>query len=177
MLGDDGLKFRGKAVISGGLIELASKAALGSGYVEFVASSTASAVLQIDRGDAPRAGGAFANTLSNFSDGDEAVDLRSIAFASGATAVLTGSTLELSDGGKTYSFNVAGGTDSSYQAVSDGQGGTLIQAGTTAAAVVVFAQTAAAFAPAGAAQAALVSGGASSGLTPLLHATASAGRL
>jgi len=154
-------------VISGGTIELGKSGQLGTGSVVFVEPSSGSAVLQIDAGDAPAAGGTFANTISNFSGANEDIDLRSIAFVAGASATVVGSTLVLHDGGKTYTFNIAGSTAAAYPVLSDGHGGTLIDPK-----AVAFAHTAAAFAPSDAAKTALVSSTSPSGLTPFLHATA-----
>jgi autotransporter passenger strand-loop-strand repeat protein len=167
--GADDLKFAGKAVISGGTIELATKDALGSGYVQFVEPATGSAVLQIDAADAPKAGGTFANVISNFSGANEDIDLTSIAFVSGASATVVGSTLVLTDGGKTYTFDVAGGIADAYPVLSDGHGGTLIDPK-----AIAFTQTAAAFAPSDAAKTAPVSSTSPMAHTPFLHATASA---
>ena len=162
--------FSGKAVISGGTIELATAGALGTGAVTFVEPATGSAVLQIDAADGPAAGGSFANTLSNFDGAHEGIDLRSIAFVAGASARVIGSTLVVSEGGKTYKFDLAGGIAGAYRVLSDGHGGTLI--GPTLA---QFAQAAAVFAPLGCAKTALVPGVASTGQTPFLHVTASGG--
>jgi hypothetical protein len=131
-------------------------------------------VLQIDAADAPKAGGTFANVISNFNGVNEDIDLTSIAFVSGAAAAISGSTLVLTDGGETYSFDIAGGTAAGYSVTSDGHGGTLIDPS-----AALFAQTAAAFAPADAAKTALASGASPTDHMPLLHATASAaaGRL
>lgn len=162
--------FDGSAVISGGTIELAKAGALGTGYVRFVEPATGSAVLQIDAADAPKAGGTFVNTISNFSGAHEDIDLRSIAFVSGATAKLTGSILALTDGGKTYKFKLAGSMAGAYPVTSDGHGGTLIDP-----TVARFAQTAAAFAPSDAAITAPLSAGGTSGFAEMLHAANSAG--
>jgi autotransporter passenger strand-loop-strand repeat protein len=162
--------FAGKAVISGGTIELASAGALGSGTVQFVEPTTGSAVLQIDAADAPAAGGTFANTIVDFSGANEDVDLRSIAFVSGASATVSDGVLVLTDGGKTYSFNVAGTTAGLYPVLSDGHGGTLIDPQALA-----LTHAMAAFATPGAASAAPISRTTSSAETPFLHATASAG--
>jgi len=167
--------FAGKAAISGGTIELATVGALGSGYAQFVEPSTGSAVLQVDAADAPKAGGTFVNTIDDFSGANEAIDMRSIAFVAGAFATLTGSTLVLHDGGKTYTFDVAGSTATTYSVIGDGDGGTLIDPPASDPAVARFAQTAAAFAPREAAKTALVSSTASVAQTPFAHATASAG--
>jgi autotransporter passenger strand-loop-strand repeat protein len=179
LLSGAGAAFDGRAVISGGTIELAKSGALGTGYVQFVEPSTGSAVLQIDAADAPAAGGTFANVISNFSGAHEDIDLRSIAFVSGASATVSSSTLILTDGGKTYKFKLAGSMAGAYPVLSDGHGGTLIDPitaapKTTDPTVLAFAHTAAAFAPSDAANSALVSSTSPIGETPFLHATASA---
>ena len=165
-----GARFSGKAAIEGGTIELATSGALGTGYVEFVEPATGSAVLQIDAADAPAAGGTFSNTIDNFSGAHEDIDLRSIAYVAGASATVSGSTLVLTDGGKTYKFKLAGSVAGAYPVLSDGHGGTLIDPD-----VARFAQTAAAFAPADAAKTALVSATSPVAQSPFAHATASAG--
>jgi len=178
-LGDAGTSFSGKLAIEGGSAELASAGALGTGYVQFVEPSTGSAVLQIDAADAPAAGGVFANTIDDFSGAHEDIDLRSIAFVAGASATVVGSTLVLSDGGKTYKFTLEGGIASAYPILGDGHGGTLIDPTAAPRAIgpqaLAFAHTAAAFAPSDAATAAPVSGASPIGQTPFLHASASAG--
>ena len=148
-----------------------------------MAPSSGSAVLQIDAADAPAAGGAFANTISNFNGANEDIDLTSIAFVAGASAAVIGSTLVLTDGSATYTFNIAGTTAGAYPVLSDGHGGTLIDP-TTAAAhkaldpkVLAFAHTLAAFAPADAANTALVSSTSPNALSLFAHAAASAGRV
>jgi autotransporter-associated beta strand protein len=177
----DGAKFAGGAVISSGTVELAVSKALGSGYVQFAEPTTGSAVLQIDAADAPAAGGFFANVISNFDGANEDIDLRSIAFVSGASAFVTGTDLVLSDGGKTYSFGIAGSTAGAYPVLSDGHGGTLIDPEVIAPKksidpkVLAFAHSLAAFAPSDGANMALVSSASPAGQTPFLHAVASAG--
>jgi hypothetical protein len=171
------------------VIELARAGAIGTGYVQFVNPASGSAVLQIDAADAPAAGGTFANTLSNFDGANEDIDLRSIAFVSGATAMVTGSTLVLTDGGKTYTFKIAGGVAALYPVLSDGHGGTLIDPEAAPSGpnnptavepqpvvppVIAFAQAAAAFAPMQGANVALASGFSPASQTPFAHATASA---
>jgi autotransporter passenger strand-loop-strand repeat protein len=164
-----GTAFAGRAVIEAGSIELATSGALGTGYVQFVEPATGSAVLQIDAADAPAAGGTFANTLSNFSGAHEDIDLRSIVYVAGASATVSGSTLVLSDGGKTYKFNLAG-TTGAYTVTSDGHGGTLIDPRAAA-----FTQTAAAFAPEAAGKTALASSTAPSAHLPFGHAPPASG--
>jgi autotransporter passenger strand-loop-strand repeat protein len=118
--------FTGLTVIEAGTVELATAGALGTGNVQFIEPTTGSAVLQIDAADAPAAGGTFANTIDDFSGANEDIDLRSIAFVSGASASVSGGVLTLTDGGKTYKFNLAGTTAGAYPVLSDGHGGTLI---------------------------------------------------
>jgi autotransporter passenger strand-loop-strand repeat protein len=168
LLSGSGAAFDGRGVIGGGTIELATSGALGTGYVQFLAPATGSAVLQIDAADAPAAGGTFANRISNFSGANEDIDLRSIAFVSGASATLSGSSLVLSDGGKTYRFHLAGSIAGAYPVLSDGHGGTLIDPD-----AVAFGQAAAALSPSHAGGACATSSGGSFGDTPFLHATAS----
>jgi autotransporter passenger strand-loop-strand repeat protein len=168
---DKGAAFSGQVAIEGGTVELATSGAIGTGYVDFSEPATGSAVLQIDAADAPEAGGTFANAIHNFSGAHEAIDLRSIAFVAGASATIVGSTLVLTDGGKTYLFNIAGNTADAYPVLSDGHGGTLIDPK-----AVAFAHTAAAFAPSDAAKTALVSSASPTAPTPFAHAMASAGR-
>jgi len=175
-----GAAFKGRAVISGGTIELATAGALGAGSVTFVEPTTGSAVLQIDAGDAPTAGGTFANVISNFSGANEDIDLRSIAFVAGATATVMGSPLVLSDGGNTYTFNIAGSTAGAYPVLSDGHGGTLIDPRAVAPEaidpkVLAFAHTLTAFAPLDASRMALVSGALPGALTPFAHSIGSGG--
>jgi autotransporter passenger strand-loop-strand repeat protein len=169
VLGGAGAGYSGRAVVESGTIELSTASALGTGAVQFVEPATGSAVLQIDAADAPAAGGTFANTIINFNGPHEDIDLRSIAYVSGATAKVVGSSLVLTDGGATYTFNIAGNAAAAYPVLSDGHGGTLIDPK-----AVAFAQTAAAFAPTDAAKAALVSSASPAGLAPFAHAAASA---
>ena len=160
LLGCDGIEFGGKAVISGGTIELGASRALGSGYVAFVAPASGSAVLQLDAAAVPTVGATLANTLSDFSASGEVADLAALAYVSGASATLSGATLTLTDGTRNYGFHVAGAKAAgAYQVTSDGHGGTEIAA---------LIEVAAAFAPAPAGSAATISAGATSG--PLLTA-------
>jgi autotransporter passenger strand-loop-strand repeat protein len=172
VLSDLGTPFAGEATIDGGTIELARAGALGTGSILFDAPKTGSSVLQIDAAAAPVAGGTFANTIEGFSGANEDIDLRSIAFVAGATAKISGSTLVLTDGGKTYAFKIAGSAADAYAVLTDGHGGTLIDPK-----AVAFAQTAAAFAPSDAGRTGAVSSTSPSAVTPFAGATASAGHL
>ena len=171
ILDGDNAGFSGQTVISGGRLELASANALGTGKVTF-ATGIAPDTLQIDAADAPTAGGTFANVITNFASATDAIDLKSVGFATGATAKRTGSTLVLSDGGQTFDFHVAGAVGSSFTATSDGHGGTLISVATAG-----FAQAAAGFGgrSAAAAVSPVTSGGASNH-APLLAVGAATGR-
>jgi autotransporter passenger strand-loop-strand repeat protein len=157
LLSGDGAKFAGHAVISGGTIELGASHALGSGSVTFVEPATGSAVLQIDAADAPAAGGTFADIISNFNGANEEIDLPSLAFVSGASATVVGHDLVLKDGGKSYTFDIAGTVAGAYPVTSDGHGGTLID------------PVAAPLAPAGASHALFVQAMASFAAPPALH--------
>jgi hypothetical protein len=127
-------------------------------------------ILQIDAADIPAAGGVLENILSNFADTNAGIDLRGLTYVAGASAVVDGSTLELSDGGKTYGFDLDGDATARYAVTSDGHGGVLINP-----AVTLFAQAAAALAPTAAAKTALASATAPVAQTPFAHAMASAG--
>jgi hypothetical protein len=106
------------------------------------------------------------------------ITLANVPPAAGASAKVVGATLVLTDGGKTYTFDIAGGTAGAYPVLSDGHGGTLIDpipAATHAALdpkALGFTHAAAAFAPSDAANAALVSSTSPARQTPFLHAAA-----
>jgi autotransporter passenger strand-loop-strand repeat protein len=121
--------FTGELALSGGTAELATAAGVGGGAI--VWASTTSATLKIDAADAPHAGATFSSTLSNFDKEYDVLDLTQLAFVSGATAVLSGSTLVVTDGGGVYDFQLAGTAAATYSATSDGSGGTLVKASTT----------------------------------------------
>jgi hypothetical protein len=143
--------------------------ALGTGSLTFAAPANGSATLLIAAAGAPQAGTTFANTINDFAGAHEALDLSNLAFVSGASATVVGSTLVL-NGGKIYKFELGGSTAGAYAVASDGHGGSLIDPKT-----VAFAQAAAALAPSAAARTALVSSTAPVVQTPFAHATASAG--
>lgn len=123
----DASGFTGKAVISGGVLELATAGGLGGAAIDF-AAPTGSAKLKIDAADQPANGASFAETLIDFDKLARSIDLAGLPFSSGATATLSGTTLTVSDGGYTAAFTLSGTAAASYVAVSDGAGGTLIHA-------------------------------------------------
>jgi hypothetical protein len=121
--------FAGALVLSGGTAELANTAGVGAGDIIWASPTTAT--LKIDAADGPLAGTTFSSTLSNFDEEYDILDLKGLAFVSGATAVLSGSTLALTDGGAVYDFQLAGTAAAAYAAITDGSGGTMIKASTT----------------------------------------------
>jgi len=169
ILSGPGSAFAGTAVISGGTIELAAAGAIGTGSVVF-AAGTASETLRIDAADAPAPGGTFANVISNFSGSNDFIDLRGVAFVSGASATVSGGVLTLVDGGKTYNFTVSGSLGSVFPVTNDGHGGTLIDPH-----VAGFAQAAATFAPTAAGPLSPISSGAAGAHALLVGAPGSAG--
>jgi hypothetical protein len=64
--------------------------------------------------------------VKNLNSVNDAIDLTSIAYVTGASATRSASVLTLSDGGATYKFNLGGTLASSYEVLSDGASGTLI---------------------------------------------------
>jgi autotransporter-associated beta strand protein len=142
-LSGTGSAFSGEVTISGGSVVLAKAGAIGAGAIAFEAAG-ASVTLKIGSGAAPTSGGTFANTLTDFDNTGDSVDLTALTWSAGAVAILSGSILTLTDGGKSYNFNLAGETDSAYAVTSDTGGGTLITPSGEGD-VVRFAQVIAAF--------------------------------
>ncbi len=64
--------------------------------------------------------------MSNFDKSFDGLDLRAVTFVTGATAVVSGTTLVVTDGGNKYDFQLGGTLGASYSVTSDGAGGTLI---------------------------------------------------
>jgi autotransporter-associated beta strand protein len=130
--------FTGSVAISGGVVELASSGGLHAA-ITFSGAKTV-AELKVDAADQPVAGSTFADALVNFDNSLDKLDLSGLAYVSGATATVSGSTLTLSDGGKTYKFTLGGTKPAAYQAISDGAGGTEIVCTAAAAQVASFTQ-------------------------------------
>ncbi len=113
--------FKGVVTIDSGTLEIGANGSSGSGAITFAGSS---ATLQIDA--TPANNSTFANALDNVATGDQ-IDLRGLAFASGATAVTTaasggGYTLTVVSGGTTEKFKL--NADVNFAApISDGAGG------------------------------------------------------
>ena len=114
--------FTGGLAISGGALELATSGGLVA-PVTFSGASTI-AKLKIDAADRPGPGTTFADALVDFDNSMDRVDLAGLAYTAGATATVSGSTLTLSDGGKTYKFTLQGTISAAYKVISDGAGGT-----------------------------------------------------
>ena len=130
MLDDQGSGFSGTITDADfGTVELAGTDAIGTARVGFtITTNGQTQTLQIDAADAPAAGGTFANRIVNFWDVGSTIDLRSVAFVSGATVVLNGSTLTLTNDGRTYKFTLVGPFfGSAFAASGDGHGGTDIK--------------------------------------------------
>ncbi|WP_174300689.1 hypothetical protein [Caulobacter sp. S45] len=141
--------FSGESVISGGTLELTTAKGAGSGAIDF-AGTSAGAVLKLDTAATPAAGATFAEALSNFSGSPDRLDLASVTYVSGATAVVSGSTLVLKDGSASYDFTLQGSTATSgYRVAADSSGGTEIYAKGAAAAQALTAAAAAFGAPQG----------------------------
>jgi len=121
-----GAAFAGEILISAGSVTLAAAGGVGSSEIAFSAGTSA-AQLVIGAADTPTAGSTFASEILDFSSGEDAVDLAGLAFVSGATAVVGGSTLVLTDGGHAYDFTLGGSIAPSYVVTKDGTG-TLITA-------------------------------------------------
>jgi autotransporter passenger strand-loop-strand repeat protein len=139
--------YTGQAVVSGGVIELATASGLGTGTFDF-AATTAKKTLKLDAAAAPAAGGHFAATLIDFDSSSAAyVDLADVAFAAGATATLAGKTLTLHDGAYTATFTLSGHAASKYAVLSDGAGGTEIRAGIGSTVTPLLVHAMAAFQP------------------------------
>ena len=114
-----------------GTLELAKASGLGSGTVIFSGDSDRNtfATLQIDAPDTPANGSTFASQLENFGEygvGGDALDLRGLAYVSGASATSTAGTLTLKDGSTTANFTLTGYSASSFTVAGDGHGGTLV---------------------------------------------------
>ena len=73
-------------------------------------------------------------TLINFDQGNDSVDLGSVSFVSGATAVVSGNALVVNDGSDFLKIVLSGGIASSYTVAADGDGGSIITPTATAAA-------------------------------------------
>ena len=120
--------FRGEVVISSGQVELAGAGGVGASSVDFAAGSSGTARLVIEAVDTPAARATFASELLNFSQDGDSVLLAGLADAGGsATGVAHGSTLVLTDGGKTYDFRLGGQIAPSFVVTALG-GGVLITA-------------------------------------------------
>jgi autotransporter passenger strand-loop-strand repeat protein len=111
------------AAIDGGLVLLAS----GGSALGGLTFSGSGGVLQID---ASTSGALLpAAPISNFAQGD-AIDLRGVAFVSGATATVgSGSVLTVSDGGHSYTLMLNAGANlapNTYVVSGDGSGGSIV---------------------------------------------------
>ena len=127
----------GTAVVNSNATLKSSNVTLGgNAHVEVAASAAnvtspfsfangAQATLQLDASVLPATGGTLSNTIVRFAAGD-ALDLRSLAFTSGATTAYDANsgTLSVTSNGVTDTLSMALPQTTSFQAVSDGSGGT-----------------------------------------------------
>ncbi len=112
--------YSGGTTLQAGTLVVASAANLGSGTITFGALST---TLKLT--DAPTSGATFADVLSGFGD-NGTIDLAGVTFSAGATAVVSGTTLSLTDGAFTQQFSLAATTANTIQVFSDGVSGTTL---------------------------------------------------
>jgi hypothetical protein len=108
-------------VINAGSVTLAGAGGVGSSQIVFSAGAT-EAELLIGASDTPTAGTTYASELLDFSSPSEDIDLAGLPYVSGASAAVSGSTLVLTDGGKTYDFALGGGVATSYTVTPDATG-------------------------------------------------------
>jgi autotransporter-associated beta strand protein len=114
----------GTTISGGGTLELAVSGAAGSGGI--IAFGGSGGTLQID--GAAFTGSSFSNTINQFALGD-VLDLRGLAFASGATAQYNSGThiLTVSAGGVSKQLTLTNPTSTTFATpVNDGSGGTQV---------------------------------------------------
>jgi hypothetical protein len=109
--------YTGGTTIDSGVLEIAAGASAGSGAIAFGGT----AILRLDA--TPVSGATYADALTNIADGDQ-LDLRGLAYAPGATAVFSGSTLTVSSGGTTEKFTLDDPGTGFFSVTSDGNGAT-----------------------------------------------------
>ena len=129
--------FTGGVTIQSGTLELGTNFAAGGAGVGGAANAgaitfaSANATLQLDAAPPTANNGLFTNALSGIVVGDQ-IDLRGLAFTSGATATFSGSALTVKSGGASEEFNLANAeTNTGFTVTSDGVGanpGTLLTA-------------------------------------------------
>ncbi|MBS0641960.1 MAG: autotransporter-associated beta strand repeat-containing protein, partial [Proteobacteria bacterium] len=116
--------FSGGILLQAGTLELGSETAAGTGPITFSSGAT----LRLDQ--AVSGAAQFSPVLAGFTGADH-LDLRGLAFANGATAVVQGTTLTVTAGGASEQFTLSGPAPGALVAVSDGNGGTMVQAPVT----------------------------------------------
>ena len=113
--------YSGGTTIDAGTLEIAAAGSAGSGAISF-AGSQGTLLL-----DAPASGGSFANAVANFALGDT-IDLRGLSFVPGARASIAGGTLTAVSGANSESFALVNPLVGGALVVSDGAGGSLVEA-------------------------------------------------
>jgi autotransporter-associated beta strand protein/autotransporter passenger strand-loop-strand repeat protein len=107
--------FTGRAVISGGTLELASAGAAGGAAIDFAGAATLLAL----------GPGAPANTISGFYSND-GIDLVGVPFSGASSAAVSGDTVTVTEGGVVEALTIAGSGASQFTLQPDGAGGTLL---------------------------------------------------
>ena len=113
--------YAGGTTVESGTLELASQSATGAGAIAF--SANAHATLQLDAA-ALAPGGTYSTALFGF-DATDAIDLRGLAYAAGATATYDpiAQTLKVTSNGVTDTLSNPG-TTQNFTVTADGAGGT-----------------------------------------------------
>jgi len=113
--------YTGGTTLEAGTLQVASTDNLGTGAITMAGTAAVLAVTGTQV-----SGSTFADALANFNNAGT-IDLAAVAFVSGASATLSGTTLTLTDGGFTEQFTLAAAAPGSqYVVTSDGVSGTNI---------------------------------------------------
>ena len=110
--------YSGGTTLEAGTLAVATAANLGSGTIAFSALAT---TLQLTA--APTSGATFADVLAGFGN-NGTIDLAGVTFTTGASAVVSGTTLTLTDGSFTQNFSLDATTANTIYVSSDGASGT-----------------------------------------------------
>jgi hypothetical protein len=112
--------YSGGTTINAGTLEIGTSGSVGAGRISFGAPDV---TLRIDA--ALTSGSTYQNTLHGLTGGDT-IDLSGVAFVSGATATIVGSTLEVVDGAFTQHFALTAANATAAHVSRDLTGGTQV---------------------------------------------------
>ena len=119
--------FTGGVQLQTGVLELGSTTAAGAGG--HALTFTGAATLQLDAGALTAVSATkstYGTAVAGFAAGDH-IDLAALAYASGATATYTGTTLKVSSGGSVVTLSLTGlPTGQDFAAADDGHGHVLV---------------------------------------------------